>query len=170
MGKGTMLVVDMYSSPRFPSIFVVFRVTYLVSSEWRAHDDDGSSGRDDFIRWKRDLARWTHRSLNRNEEINKDRRVNNSNETVQAMHKHNRDRLQPFYRKRGDINRRAWKQDSQTPRRFWVSRMWYQRFKSTSSSAGACFRPHKRVWLPTSQNWRKGHAYRYLPHQGCKSA
>lgn len=57
---------------RLSSIFVVVQVTYLVSSERRAHDNNGSSGRDDFIRWKRDLARWTHRSLNRNKKKNRD--------------------------------------------------------------------------------------------------
>ena len=53
---------------RLSSISVVVQVTYLVSSERRAHDYNGSGGRDDFIRWKRDLAWWTHRSLNRNKE------------------------------------------------------------------------------------------------------
>lgn len=56
---------------RLSAIFVVVQVTYLVSSERRAHDNNGSSGRDDFIRWKRDLARWTHRSLNRNKKKNR---------------------------------------------------------------------------------------------------
>ena len=41
--------------------FSVF--TYLVSSKWRTYHNDRSSGRYDFIRRKRYLARWTHRPL-----------------------------------------------------------------------------------------------------------
>ena len=41
--------------------FSVF--TYLVSSKWRTYHNDRSSGRHDFIRRKRYLARWTHRPL-----------------------------------------------------------------------------------------------------------
>ena len=41
--------------------FPVF--TYLVSSKWRTYHNDRSSGRHDFIRRKRYLARWTHRPL-----------------------------------------------------------------------------------------------------------
>lgn len=41
--------------------FLVF--TYLVSSKWRTYHNNRSSGRHDFIRRKRYLARWTHRPL-----------------------------------------------------------------------------------------------------------
>ena len=63
-------VTEWYTAPvaRLSSVCV----TYLVSSERRAHYNDGSGGRHDFIRWKRNLTWWTHRSLNRNKEKNSD--------------------------------------------------------------------------------------------------
>ena len=59
--------------------FSVF--TYLVSSKWRTYHNDRSSGRHDFIRRKRYLARWTHRPLSHNRDKFK-KHGNNETDTL----------------------------------------------------------------------------------------